>query len=293
MAVLLRTISHGLEQLQDAFLLSNCFAVLLNLSPHIYGIDPYVANRLVSVAAVTFKRYAVLIAENGGQLEVEGDVSTPIGMHGETCRTLLQLIKHSIRSKCLAKNIHVVYEIFRDQKVFSAMLQCKLTTLSLSIGTPWPSLVLTCLPSFKLDPSLGDLAAISALIATMNKIVGSSLSARKTLKLLEENLSELRSCSSEGALLRQNSHSDDSSSVASDASDLGNLTFQYEEEADPEVFFLPYLWDIVVSTLTTSSSMEWRRSSIQIFALNNDLEDGVANSFDDVSLVEYSGHDVV
>lgn len=266
LAVLLRTISHGLEQLQDAFLLSNCFAVLLNLSPHIYGIDPYVANRLVSVAAVTFKRYAVLIAENGGQLEVEGDVSTPIGMHGETCRTLLQLIKHSIRSKCLAKNIHVVYEIFRDQKVFSAMLQY---------------------------PSLGDLAAISALIATMNKIVGSSLSARKTLKLLEENLSELRSCSSEGALLRQNSHSDDSSSVASDASDLGNLTFQYEEEADPEVFFLPYLWDIVVSTLTTSSSMEWRRSSIQIFALNNDLEDGVANSFDDVSLVEYSGHDVV
>ncbi|EJK49172.1 hypothetical protein THAOC_31980, partial [Thalassiosira oceanica] len=257
LAVLLRTISHGLEQLQDAFLLSNCFAVLLNLSPHIYGIDPYVANRLVSVAAVTFKRYAVLIAENGGQLEVEGDVSTPIGMHGETCRTLLQLIKHSIRSKCLAKNIHVVYEIFRDQKVFSAMLQY---------------------------PSLGDLAAISALIATMNKIVGSSLSARKTLKLLEENLSELRSCSSEGALLRQNSHSDDSSSVASDASDLGNLTFQYEEEADPEVFFLPYLWDIVVSTLTTSSSMEWRRSSIQIFALNNDLEDGVANSFDDVSL---------
>ncbi|EJK62767.1 hypothetical protein THAOC_16606, partial [Thalassiosira oceanica] len=231
----------------------------LNLSPHIYGIDPYVANRLVSVAAVTFKRYAVLIAENGGQLEVEGDVSTPIGMHGETCRTLLQLIKHSIRSKCLAKNIHVVYEIFRRPE----------------------------------NPSLGDLAAISALIATMNKIVGSSLSARKTLKLLEENLSELRSCSSEGALLRQNSHSDDSSSVASDASDLGNLTFQYEEEADPEVFFLPYLWDIVVSTLTTSSSMEWRRSSIQIFALNNDLEDGVANSFDDVSLVEYSGHDVV
>ena len=298
MAVLLRTISYGLEQLQDSFLLSNCFAVLLNLSPHINGIDSYVANRLVTVAAITFKRYAVLIAENGGQVEVEGDLSTPIGMHGETCRTLLQLIKHSIRPKCLAKNIHIVYEILRDQKVFSAMLQCKLISMYLNRYAMAISLA-HLLAFLRTDPSLGDLAAISNLVATGNKIVksnGGGLSARKTLKLLEDNLSELRSYSSEGALLRRNSHSDDSSasSVASDASDLGNLTFQYEEEADPEVFFLPYLWDIVVSTLTTSSSMEWRRSSIQIFALNDDLGDGVAdNSFDEVSLVEYSGHDVV
>ena len=292
LAVLLRTISTGLE-LQDAYLLSNCFAVLLNISPHINGIDPYVAHRLVSVAAISFKRYAVLIAENGGQLEVEGDVSTPIGMHGETCRTLLQLIKHSIRSKCLAKNIYVVFEILRDQKVFAAMLQCKHDGSFRCISETWSSLVLTCLPSFKLDPSLGDLSAMSSLIATAQMIVkptGGGISARKTLKLLEDNISELKSYSSEGTLLRQNSHSDDSSSVASDASDLGNLTFQYEEESDPEVFFLPYLWDIVVSTLTTSSSMEWRRSSIQIFALNNDVEDGVAdNSFDEVSLAEHSG----
>lgn len=40
--------------------------------------------------------------------------------------------------------------------------------------------------------------------------------------------------------------------------------FTYEEEADPEVFFVPYVWDVVVCALT-ASSIEWQKERIQVF----------------------------
>ena len=81
--VLLRAITFNLNQLQDAFLLSNCCAVLLNLSPHIIDLNDYFSNRLVSVTTSCFKRYTALVAENGGIEPEEGDLSTLLGMYGE------------------------------------------------------------------------------------------------------------------------------------------------------------------------------------------------------------------
>lgn len=123
--VLLRATSFNLNQLQDAFLLSNCCAVMLNLSPHVVRLSDYAAFRLVSVTTSCFKRYIALLAENGGEVEVEGDLQTSLGMHGETCRTLLQLIRHATRRKYLEKNIHLVYALLLEQGVYQKMNQCK------------------------------------------------------------------------------------------------------------------------------------------------------------------------
>lgn len=81
--VLIKAITFNLNRLQDEFLLSNCIAVMLNLSPHIVDLHPYVASRLVSVTASCFKRYSALVEENNGQVEQEGDLSSMLGMHGE------------------------------------------------------------------------------------------------------------------------------------------------------------------------------------------------------------------
>jgi hypothetical protein len=81
--VLVKAITFNLNRLQDEFLLSNCIAVLLNLSPHTVNLHSYVSSRLVSVTVSCFKRYAALVKENNGQVEQEGDMSTMQGMHGE------------------------------------------------------------------------------------------------------------------------------------------------------------------------------------------------------------------
>jgi len=131
--VLLRATSFNLNQLQDAFLLSNCCAVMLNLSPHVVRLSDYAASRLVSVTTSCFKRYITLLAENGGEVEVEGDLQTSLGMHGETCRTLLQLIRHAIRRKYLEKNIHVVYALLLEQGIFQKMCHCKCIYIELYV----------------------------------------------------------------------------------------------------------------------------------------------------------------
>jgi len=38
-----------------------------------------------------------------------------------------------------------------------------------------------------------------------------------------------------------------------------------------EVFFVPYLWDVIVGALTTST-LEWSREKILVFPLNEDTE---------------------
>lgn len=49
MLSLLRCITFNLNRLQDPFLLSNCCAILLNISPHVVDLDSYTSMRLVSV----------------------------------------------------------------------------------------------------------------------------------------------------------------------------------------------------------------------------------------------------
>ena len=42
-----------------------------------------------------------------------------------------------------------------------------------------------------------------------------------------------------------------------------DFSYTYEEEADPEVFFVPYVWEVIVCVIT-SSSMDWSRSQIKV-----------------------------
>ena len=130
------------------------------------------------------------------------------------------------------------------------------------------------------DSSMGDMSSISALIDKANVIIqeksDDGMSAGETLGVLKTNIKKLKSYQTpEGLVSEEDSVAASSegsvSSDQSDLSDIGNLTFQYEEEADPEVFFVPYIWDVIVGTLTTTT-MEWTRNKIQIFPLNEDAE---------------------
>lgn len=82
---LLRSITFNLNKLQDAFLLSNCCAVLMNLSHNIVDLHDYAAMRLVSVTVSALKRYCILWAKSqaSGNHEDEHDITTPVGMYGE------------------------------------------------------------------------------------------------------------------------------------------------------------------------------------------------------------------
>ena len=45
-----------------------------------------------------------------------------------------------------------------------------------------------------------------------------------------------------------------------------DFAFTYEEESDPEIFFLPYVWEIIVCVVS-SSILEWDKKNIKVFPL--------------------------
>jgi len=51
-----------------------------------------------------------------------------------------------------------------------------------------------------------------------------------------------------------------------------DYTFTYEEEEDPEIFFVPYLWEVIVCVVT-ASSLEWKKRLIRVFPLLEEEEE--------------------
>ena len=75
--------------------------------------------------------------------------------------------------------------------------------------------------------------------------------ATRALKVLSENLQTVRN-----AVVENNKR----------RSEPEDFAFTYEEEADPEIFFVPYVWEVIVCVLT-STSIEWNKGQIRVFPL--------------------------
>jgi Dyggve-Melchior-Clausen syndrome protein len=222
---LLRAITFNLNWLQDAFLLSNCCAVLMNLSPHVVELHEYAAMRLVTVTISSLKNYALHIARNSGRENNQGH-STPIEMYGEVVRTLLVLLKHSLGPRNIDKNMNLLYALLYQEAEFTLLIEK-------------PSLL-----GVKQDLMLVE--KIIRCAVDIMKANGDISTASKALQILESNVSILQAETIQGQ-----------ETV---------FAFSYEEEADPEVFFIPYAWDIVVSVVT-ASMIDWDANRIKAFPL--------------------------
>ncbi|KAI2491903.1 hypothetical protein MHU86_22669 [Fragilaria crotonensis] len=235
MLTILRSISFNLNRLQDAFLLSNCCAVLMNLSPNVVELHDYAAMRLANVTISSLKNYSLRVARSGGEGEHDEDLTTPRGMYGEVARTLLGLLRHCLSPKNIDKNLQLIYSLVYQQAELKSLID---------------------------KPTIGslktELGRVNKIVQLAGKLVhdnGDARTAPKALMVLKLNMDKLKE--------------------ASEAIQEADFTFTYEEEADPEVFFVPYIWEVVVCVVT-SSTIEWDTSRIQVFPLLDEEEE--ANS---------------
>jgi hypothetical protein len=243
---LVRCMTFNLNRMSDPFLLSNCCAVLLNISPHIENIHSYAAMHLVSVLISTMKRYTVLVIKNGGKPASEEDVTSILGMYSESCRILLQVVKHAIRKKTVDKNLHLVYALVYHQRDLTTVLNAK--------SSPFQEV---------------DAERIQNVISAANEIIkeASARTAEKSMDALTQNLDVLkRRMKKNGPHSNSSNASVDSTVSDSTMTGMEDFKFTYEEESDPETFFVPYVWEVVVCTVT-SGSLEWDRTNIKAFQL--------------------------
>mmetsp|Transcript_12372 Transcript_12372/g.17843 ORF Transcript_12372/g.17843 Transcript_12372/m.17843 type:complete len:946 (-) Transcript_12372:3-2840(-) len=235
--VLLRCITCNLNRLQDAFFLSNCCAVLLNIAPNVENLHSYASMRLASVTISCMKRFGVLVETHGR--ESSDDLTTLPGMYGEASRALLQLLKQTLRNDKLEKNLHLVYALVYLQDDFDGAVKSAMFTTELG-RIPW-------------------------IIAQADSIIrgdGQTITAVQAMDVLRNDVKSLKT--SRPGMEHEDSNLSDTSNT--DSIFDADCTFTYEEEADPEIFFVPYVWEVIVCVVT-ASFLEWNKSTIRVFPL--------------------------
>jgi hypothetical protein len=103
-----------------------------------------------------------------------------------------------------------------------------------------------------------ELACIQTVMSSASSLIeedGDARTAPKAMDVLQQNMSQLQEAVA--------AHARDDSS---------DFTFTYEEEADPETFFIPYVWEVIVCVVT-ASSIEWAKNKILVFPLLEEEEE--------------------
>jgi Dyggve-Melchior-Clausen syndrome protein len=126
---LLRSLTFNLNRLHDLFLLSNCCAVLMNLSHSVVDLHEYAAMRLASVTVSCLRKYVALSAEeheksHAGANGAEADTIL-LDMYSEVCHTLLRLLKHALAQKNIERNLHLAYALVYHQADFKKIFSMK------------------------------------------------------------------------------------------------------------------------------------------------------------------------
>eukprot|EP01083_Nonionella_stella_P145105 454063_1 len=91
------------------------------------------------------------------------------------------------------------------------------------------------------------------------------------MKVLEENVHILKGTKGGSGASVASVASVDSTISDSTMNGMEDFKFTYEEEGDPETFFVPYIWDVIVSTVT-SNSLEWDRMNIEVFPIMHHVD---------------------
>ncbi|VEU33614.1 unnamed protein product [Pseudo-nitzschia multistriata] len=285
---LLRSLLFNLNRMDDVFLLNNCCAVLENLSPSITDLHEYAAMRLVSVTVNVMKKHAKLglaashnnTSAKKDNSDHDGDVADsflgPLEMHSEVAHTLLGLIKHGLSLKNIEGNIHMIYALVYHQTDL-----INLSKTNCAVGKK----------KKKLYASAQTNRIVSVILRASEAIQEEGArTAPKALKVLERQMKSLKTAvmAADGEMMSRstsnrkqhmNNGSNQNGCGGDHENDVGKengsaslpipeeeFTFSYEEEADPEVFFVPYIWDLVVSTVT-ASIMDWKKDDIEVFEL--------------------------
>merc|ERR1712071_9894 len=156
-------------------------------------------------------------------------------------KTLLQLLRHCLRKEVIEKNLHLLYSLIYHETDINDALKNRACPFKKS----------------DVDKILSIIQHASSCINDTEN----TLTVAHAMDILHRSIQTIMSLpsdsddnSSEGNALDEKSHN---SELEPD------FSFTYEEEADPEVFFVPYVWEVIVCVIT-ASSLEWSRTHIQV-----------------------------
>ncbi|XP_059447133.1 uncharacterized protein LOC132178663 [Corylus avellana] len=211
--ILIRTVQYNLSKLRDVYLHTTCLATLANLAPHVHRLSSYASQRLVSLFFMLSRKYNKLAELRDNKVHIaKGD---SINSLSDDMSTELHIYTDFLRLVLEILNAILTYALPRNPEVVYAIMHRQ------EVFQP-----------FKNHPRFNELLEN---IYTVLDFFNSRMDAQSTdgewsvEKVLQLIIINCRSWRGEGMKM------------------FTQLRFTYEQESHPEEFFIPYVWQLVLS----------------------------------------------
>lgn len=299
----LRTTMYGLYHLKgDQYLLSNCYAILLNIAPYLIGIHTYSAERLVTI----IRRVGARFVKDTAIVMESGEKDYLLRCMKETLTVLIRITGVALRPLRRASNVHLVYALIHENNILldlflnpiiislteinktnvenndksgltlsSSNIQIKNNGSAVSIhgGTSnnesdIGSYNTNCLLPIEI------VSLIKHYLKTIeSRLLNNYMTAKNAIELLRQEIEDEQ----EAILnIRANELSETIGGRLDDDDAMTSMTvFTYEEGDNPEDFFVPFVW---TNMIMQSPEMCWFLNSITLF---DTLQAGLSFESDD------------
>ncbi|GMI71965.1 hypothetical protein like AT1G04200 [Hibiscus trionum] len=211
--ILIRTVQYNLSKLRDVYLHTTCLATLANMAPHVHRLSAYASQRLVSLFYMLSRKYNKLVELRDDKLQTK-TISTGDGLV-EDMSAELQIYTDFLRIVLEILNAILTYALPRNPEVVYAIMHRQ------EVFQP-----------FRNHPRFAELLEN---IYNVLDFFNSRMDAQRTdgewsvEKVLLFIINNCRSWRGDGMKM------------------FTQLHFSYEQESHPEEFFIPYVWQLVLS----------------------------------------------
>ncbi|MED6108086.1 hypothetical protein PIB30_020182 [Stylosanthes scabra] len=213
--ILIRTVQYNLSKLRDVYLHTTCLATLANMAPHVHRLSAYASQRLVSLFDMLSRKYNKLADRRDNKLHNEKGNLIEGNTLIEDMSTELHIYTDFLRLVLEIINAILTYALPRNPEVVYAIMHRQ------EVFQP-----------FKNHPRFSELLEnIYTVLDFFNsrmdaQRVGGDWSVKEVLQVIIVNC---RSWRGDGMKM------------------FTQLRFTYEQESHPEEFFIPYVWQLVLS----------------------------------------------
>ncbi|XP_051129403.1 uncharacterized protein LOC127250263 isoform X2 [Andrographis paniculata] len=228
--VLVRTVKYSLSKQRDVYLHTNCLATLANMAPHVHRLCAYGSQQLVSLFDLLARKYNKLAEATNDKMNMEdGDLSGDGLLEDPSSE--LHIYADFLRLVLEILNAILTYALPRNPEVVYAILHRQEVFLP-----------------FKGHPRFCELLNN---IYTVLDFFNSRIDAQKmnnewfVEKVLEVIIHNFRYWRGEGIMV------------------FPQLCFIYEQESHPEEFFIPYVWQLILS----HGGFTFNPSNINLFSV--------------------------
>ncbi|GFZ14184.1 hypothetical protein Acr_24g0003740 [Actinidia rufa] len=226
--ILIRTVKYNLSKLRDVYLHTNCLAILANMAPHVHRLSAYASQRLISLFDMLSHKYTKLGELKNDKMHIGNGESRGDNLP-EDMSTELHIYTDFLRIVLEILNGILTYALPRNPEVVYATMHRQEVFLP-----------------FKNHPRFNELLEniFNVLDFFNSRMDAQSMDGEWSVeKVLQVIIINCRSWRGEGMKM------------------FPQLHFTYEQESHPEEFFIPYVWQLVISRRIFS----FNPSSINLF----------------------------